>query len=184
MTTVARTNLTAEEFERQYADVPFCELERGRVLHLTVGGWDHSRICARIVFLLSAWAERTSLGRVLGNEAGLITARGPDTVRGLDAAYFSFQRVARGAEPDGFATTPPDLAVEGVGKGQGFRKMEEKAAEYLGMGVDRVWIVHPKHRFVQVCQVGVEPCRFEETDVLSDERILPAFSVTVAEFFK
>ena len=59
-------------------------------------------------------------------------------------AYFSYRRLPRVKEPQGFARTPPELAVEVVGKGQGWPKMLEKAGEYFAMGVDCVWIVDPR----------------------------------------
>lgn len=46
-----------------------------------------------------------------------------------DGEYFSFERVPRGKELKFFAEVAPTLAVEIVGKGQGWKKMTEKAAE-------------------------------------------------------
>lgn len=150
MSTATSTRLTAEDFERQYADVDFCELERGEVIRLTAGGWRHSWICSKVTWLLTDWARRNNTGRVLTNEAGLITARDPDTLRGVDVMYFSYERVAKGQEPESFPEVPPNLAVEVVGKGQGWKKMTEKAAEYLRMGADRAWIDRPlRHQLLQ-----------------------------------
>src|SRR5438105_10779732 len=116
---VATRRITAKTFAKQFADVAFCELERGEVVYLTAGGWFHSIICTNIVVLLSNWARKTRRGRVLSNEMGLFTEQDPDTVRGVDVAYFSYRRLPRGKAPQGFARTPPELAVEVVGKGQG-----------------------------------------------------------------
>lgn len=178
------TRLTAEEFEREYADADFCELERGEVVRWTAGGWGHSRIGARIAHFLSVWAEAARHGRVLIGEAGLITQREPDTVRGVDVAYFSFERLPTGAEPDGFVTVPPNLAVEIVGKGQGWGKMVEKAGEYLRMGVDRVWIVNSKTRTVHIYCADSDPQRLGEADTLSDPAFLPGFTCKVSAIFQ
>ena len=40
------------------------------------------------------------LGRVLSNDSGVITERGPDTVRGADVCFYSFVRVPKGPLPD------------------------------------------------------------------------------------
>lgn len=184
MATAIATRLTAEEFEKRYVDVPFCELERGEVIYLTAGGWKHSRISLKVAFLLERWAEKTKRGRVLINDAGLITERDPDTVRGVDVMYFSFQRVPEGKEPEGFAETPPELAVEVVGKKQGWKKMVGKAAEYMAMGAARVWIVDPKARTLHVFAEDEEPKKYDINSTIRDEAILPGFSCKVSEFFK
>lgn len=178
------TKLTAREFEAQSADVDFCELERGEVVQLTAGGWDHSRICFRIARILGDWAEPGRHGRVLVGEAGIITQNNPDTVRGVDVAYYSYRRLPRGQEPQGFVTVVPTLAVEVVGKGQGWGKMVEKAGEYLAMGADRVWIINPGARTVHVFRPDAEPQRFGEADTLADEAVLPGFSCGVAAIFE
>lgn len=72
----------------------------------------HSAICFKVAFLLGKWAEANDAGRVLINETGLITSRDPDTVRGLDVVFYSFERVPHGEEPDSFAVVPPNLAVD------------------------------------------------------------------------
>ncbi len=150
---------------------------------MTVGGWKHSVICAKVVWLLTDWARRTQAGRVLGNEAGLITARNPDTVRGLDVAFFSFERVPRGQEPGSFAEVAPNLAVEVLGKGQGWKKMTEKVGEYLRMGADRAWIIDPRHRTLHVFSPDDPPRAIQETETVDDNDVLPGFSCQVADFF-
>jgi len=182
--TLTSTRLTAEQFEQQFADVDFCELERGEVVHLTAGGWRHSAISAKVAMLLGVWAKQSGKGRVLTNEAGVITARDPDTVRGVDVAYFSFDRVPRGREPESFAEVPPNLAVEVIGKGQGWKKMTEKVGEYLRMGVDRAWIIDPLNRTLHVFQPDQPPREYRETDTISDDTMLPGFSCRVGEFFE
>lgn len=176
--------LTAAQFAKQYVDVPFCELERGEVVFLTAGGWPHSAIVARIAILLGVWAKRSKRGRVLTSEAGVITQRMPDTVRGVDVLYISYRRVPKGKEPTGFLKTPPELAVEVIGKGQGWGKMVEKAGEYFALGVDRVWLVDPKRRTVHILEPNAEPIRLTMADTITDRKILPGFKCKVSEFFE
>src|SRR5215470_17898441 len=95
----ATTLLTAEQFERQYCDVPSYELVRGEVIELTAGGLRHNRIVMWVSFLLESWAQQSKSGRVYPNDTGLIVERGPDTVRGADVAYFSFERLPTGKGP-------------------------------------------------------------------------------------
>ncbi|MFO0838195.1 MAG: Uma2 family endonuclease [Phycisphaerae bacterium] len=181
LNTTAR--IRAEDFAARYADVPFCELERGEVVHLTAGGWRHSSITFKVAYLLGEWARRANTGRVLTGEAGVVTARDPDTVRGVDVAYFSFERVPRGKAPDSFSEVAPTLAVEAVGKGQGWKKMTEKAAEYLRIGTDRVWIIDPTRNTLHVFASDLPPREYRETDTLEHDVVLPGFACRVAEFF-
>lgn len=176
--------MTAEGFARRFAQVPCCELQRGEVVHLSPGAWDHSAISFRIAARLGEWAARRKRGRVLTNEAGLITRRRPDTVRGMDVAFFSYQRVPRGQEPSGFATVAPELVVEIIGKGQGWKAMVEKAGEYLAVGVDRVWIVDPRRMTLHVFQADHEPIRLTARDTLRDAAVLPGFACRLAELFQ
>lgn len=150
---------------------------------MTAGGWKHSRITVRATFLLESWAQNTKRGRVLAGEAGLITERDPDTVRGADVVYISYQRLPEGKEPESFVETPPELVVEVIGKGQGWSKMLAKAGEYMQMGVDRVWILNPKAKTVHVVRPDEDPLKLVETDTIQDDSIMPGFSCKVAEFF-
>jgi Uma2 family endonuclease len=143
----------------------------------------HSGIALNIAYLLEHWNRRAGKGRVYSNEAGLITQSKPATVRGADVAFFSFKRLPRRSEPSGFSAVPPELVVEIIGKGQGWRKMVEKAGEYLRMGVDRVWIVDPKRRSLTVLRPDDEPTVLSEGQAVIDAKILPGFRCRVREFF-
>jgi Uma2 family endonuclease len=171
--------MTAGEFEEAAARLGPCELVRGEAVTLSPGGFRHSRIAMRAGFLLESWNQQAGLGRVLGCEMGLITARNPDTVRGADVAYYSYQRLPKGTAGEGFCAVPSELVVEVVGKGQGWRDMLTKAGEYLRMGVDRVWIIDPRSQQVHI--YGAPPAILQPGDTLTDP-LLPGFSCQVDEF--
>lgn len=178
------TLLTAEAFEARYADGPPCELVRGEVVELMAGGLQHSRITERACYLLGSWARQTGLGRVYTGEIGLVTERGPDTVRGADVAYFSFQRLPAGRDPTGFSRVAPDLVVEVVGKGQGWDAMVEKTAEYVAMGVARVWVLDPDAQTLHVFGGDAAPTEMEGDAIVTDQVNLPGFTCKVAQFFQ
>ena len=75
------------------------ELRRGVVVVLNLPGFRHGEVCGNIHYWLSTFVRQHPLGRVLTNDSGLITERNPDTVRGGDVTYYSFQRVAKGESP-------------------------------------------------------------------------------------
>src|SRR5262245_30633177 len=103
--------LTAEEFaERPDPGYPE-ELVRGRIVPMTIPKPRHGEVCGRAVRILGNFVEDRGLGRVLSNDTGVITERGPDTVRGADVCYYSYAQVPRGPLPDRYLDTPPDLVV-------------------------------------------------------------------------
>lgn len=180
---IAAKPLTVRQFERLADGLGPCELERGEVIPLSPGGMQHSGLSGNIGALLWNWSRATKRGRVFTNEAGLITEQEPATVRGADVAYYSYQRLPKGSEPAGFSPVPPELIVEVLGKGQGWRKMLEKAGEYFRMGVDRVWIVDPKRQTVTILQPDDEPRVLSGRQWISDAEILPGFRCQVCAFF-
>src|SRR4051812_1645700 len=104
--------LTAEEFaERPDPGYPE-ELVRGRIVPMTVPKPRHGEICVEACFILKSWVRDHDLGRVLSNDSGVITQRGPDTVRGADVAFYSYTRVPKGPLPDRYLDVAPDLVVE------------------------------------------------------------------------
>ena len=180
---VSKTAISAKVFERLAAGLGPSELERGEVIELSPGGLFHSGISYRVAKRIGDWAERHKTGRVFINETGVLTGRKPDTVRGVDVAYFSYERLPEADEPEGFTDIPPNLAVEIVGKGQGWNKMLEKAGEYLRMGVDLVWIIDPKKRRICVLRSEQEPQMLDESAVLADPHVLPKFRCRISDLF-
>jgi Uma2 family endonuclease len=177
--------LTAEEFARKYMDVPGVELVRGEVVKMPPAGWGHGASTCNASALLSTWAKRTRLGRVLAGEYGVITERSPDSVRGADVAYFSFQRVPRGSEPPGFSVIPPELIFEVVGIGRTWKRLVKKAGEYLEMGVDRIWILDPRRKIMHIYRNEDEPpIQLSDDDEVRDDVILPGFVCRVSDFFE
>jgi len=174
---------TAEEFETICQEIGPCELVRGEIVKLSPGGLGHSEFSNNVAYLLTKWAKSGGSGRVLGCEAGIIVEVGPDTVRGADVAYISYDRLAKGKRPRGFLRVPPNLIVEILGQGQGWRDMVEKAGEYLRMGVDRVWVIDPDAEALHVFRSDAEPKRLTASDELSDVAVLPGFSCKVADIF-
>ncbi len=183
MSVSLKTVVTAGEFQEIAPRLGPCELVRGEVVRLSPGGFRHSRVAMRIGWLLETWAQQSGLGRVIGVEAGFLVEQAPDTVRGADVAYISWQRLPKGREPTGFCDTPPELVVEVRGEGQSWRELLAKAGEYLTMGVNRVWVVDPEKRRVHILRPDESPSVLYERDTVADSEILPGFTCSAGEFF-
>jgi Uma2 family endonuclease len=116
-------------------------------------------------------------------EVGLIARRDPDTVRGADLVFISQERYARRGSA-AFLDLAPELVVEIVSPDDRRGEVEEKLADYFAMGVDLVWIVDPKPRYVLAYRSMFEVERFEMGDLLTDEEILPGFSFPISALFR
>lgn len=184
MTSGTATLISAEQFYSLVPERAAVELVRGELVEMSPAGFWHGRVTLNAAYVLEAWARRTRSGRTVAGEAGVITERNPDTVRGADVAYFSYSRLPAEQEPRGFADAPPELVVEVAGREQGWDESLEKVGEYLRLGVDRVWIIDPQRRALHVFRSDAPPAVYTEAEMIEDAAILPGFSCRVDEFFE
>ena len=119
----------------------------------------HGYVCSVLSRLLGNHAEAQNLGYVLSNDSGVITQRGPDTVRGADVAFYSFAKVPKGTLPrDRYLDVPPDLVAEVLSPEDRWPQVLTKVAEYLSAGVGVVLVLDPARKTVHVYE-GNEPVR-------------------------
>ena len=176
--------LTAEQFaERPDPGYPE-ELVKGRILAMPVPKPRHGEICGNAVFLLGAHARDRDLGRVLSNDSGVITERGPDTVRGADVSFYSFARVPKGPLPDGYLDTPPDLVVEVLSPSDRWPKALAKVAEYLDAGTTVVVVLDDNRRLAHVYRADGTTRVLTADEELTLPDLLGDFRVRVGRFFE
>ncbi|MBX3448340.1 MAG: Uma2 family endonuclease [Planctomycetaceae bacterium] len=178
--------LTAEEFFADESSGAWSELVRGRVVTLCPPGAQHGAICTNVVYELMSFLEEHALGRGICNNCGVITERDPDTVRGPDIAYYSFDRIPPGPAPTGYPTVSPDLIFEVLSTNDSTREMTVKVGEYLATGVRAVVLVNPERSTVTIYRPDderpVTMLRGEET--FSVPEILPGWELPVSRFFE
>ena len=181
--TQQKTLMTADQFYE------FCcrndgryELVDGEVVELSPVNYEHSGIAGYIVTAFNIYSRQRDFGQA-GVEAGYILLSGPDTVRGPDV---SFRLVPRGARRQsvGFLAGAPDIAVEVVSPSNTAAEMERKVAEYLAAGSQRVWVAYPVRRSVIVHKGEGTAVTYSGDDVITDEELLPGFSLPLAEIFE
>ena len=70
--------------------------------------------------------------------------------------------VRTGAQPD-VLTEPPLLVVEILSPDDRYSDMQQRAQDYLRMGVETIWIVDPESRTARVCtgRTWTETARLE-----------------------
>lgn len=182
MTTAAEVFYTAEQFALLPDRGMPTELVRGRVIAMNVPAPRHGQICGKIARLLSNWVEEYDLGHFI-NDSGIITTRGPDTVRGGDVAFYSYARVPRGPLPPGYLAVVPELVFEVRSPTDRWSRVLGKASEYLDAGVSVVCALDQVSETVQVYRADELPRTLHGDDELRLPDILGEFGVAVRRFF-
>jgi len=106
------TLITAEQFCEMPNDGVPRELVRGAVIGMNPPGFRQGAICAAIARILGNYAVERKIGRVTTNDAGVITRRNPDSVRGADVAFYSYQRIPADQQPARYPARSPELVFE------------------------------------------------------------------------
>jgi Uma2 family endonuclease len=176
--------LTAEEFaERPDPGYPE-ELVRGRIVPMPMPKPRHGQICGRTYALFHAQVDANDIGHLLSNDAGVITERGPDTVRGADISFYSYARVPKGPLPDRYLDTPPDLVVEVLSPSDRWPKVLAKVAEYLDAGTAVVIVLDDQRRMAQLYHADGTTRLLGAEDELALPYLLGDFRVRVGRFFE
>jgi len=185
MAATTTTYLTAKEFavRPEPPDGSREELVRGEVVTMPVPGFRHGKVAHIIGYRLERYLETNRIGTVT-NEAGVHTENDPDTVRGPDVVYWSFERVPEGSEPEVYAESPADLCVEVRSPSNTSKSLRDKAAEYLRAGVRMVWVVEPEDKCVTVFRTPGRGVTLWDDENLDGEDVLPGFSCRVSQLFK
>ncbi len=177
--------LTAE----QYAVLPDSfdgptELIKGELVTMSPARPRHGEICMRIVYLLTKFLEVTPLGRVVCNDSGMVTERGPDTVRGPDVSYYSYKRVPKGPLPDGLLNVAPELVFEVRSPNDRWSELHTKVAEYLNANVLAVCVLDDETRTAHLYFADRKPQVLSAEDEFTLPDILGDFRVTIRQFFE
>ena len=185
MTTLATPALyTAEQFlELADIDGP-AELVEGELVEMPQSKPRHGQVCMNIGFLLKLHANQHNLGHVFSNDAAIITGRNPDTVRGADVGFISYDKVPRGPLPDGFLPAPPDLVVEVRSPTDRWKDIMKKVIEYLDAGVTVVCVLDPTTETARICRSDRDEEQLKNGDPLTFEDVLPGFSAPLKQLFE
>jgi Uma2 family endonuclease len=175
--------LTAEEYLQLPDDGRRTELRRGVVVTMTPPGFRHGEVCSRINRLIGNYVEEHGLGRTLTNDSGIITKRDPDTVRGADVSFYSYQRVPKGQSPIGYAGASPEIVFEVVSPTNTCHAITEKISEYGKAGVNVVCIADPQHKTANLHFLDLPTEKLQGNDELAFAE-LPGFSVPVSRIFE
>ena len=183
MSTISPTEIkTAEQLLKHCHAFDPCELVRGELVLMTPAGVYHGKIERRLSTQIGNHTDASGLGEVLSGDTGFLLETDPDTVRAPDVAFVRAERVPQ--EPvEGFFPGPPDLAVEIRSPSDRNADVLAKISHYLATGVEVVWDVNPKTKTVTTYRQDTQEV-FQEGDTLTEESLLPGFTLEVTDLFK
>ncbi len=186
MATVTTTPVTAEGFAAFVARPEnvdrWFELERGEIIELPPPKKPHGIVCGNVARLLGNFAMTAKFGYVTTNDAGYITERGPDSVRGPDVAYWSDGEVIDPNDPH-YTETPPAVAVEVLSPDDRINRVNKKISEYLNSGVREVWVIDPASRDIAIHRAGADSQLLTDEHELQGGEVLPGFRCQVSDLF-
>jgi Uma2 family endonuclease len=177
------TLLTADEFTARYANI-HAELVKGIVKEYPVPYPRHGKVCASANGFLWQYVSGADLGHVMGNDSWIKTGSNPDTVRGADVCFFSYERLPKGTVPEGLLPVAPDLVVEVRSPTDRWTAIFTKVGEYLAAGVRVVVVLDPATTSASVYRADELQQIFHNSDALTLPDVLPGFSVVVSRLFE
>lgn len=175
--------MTAAEFLLAEGLPVRCDLVKGKVVELNVPSKLHGFLCVEIAFLLRLHARKHNNGVVIANDSGVQTQRDPDSVRGVDVAYCSYERIPKGKLPDDYSGPGPEVIFEVRSKSDRWPATLAKVADYLQSDALVVCVVDPKPEVVRVFRPDGSDLTLTKSDVLEIPEIKPMFTCRVAEIF-
>jgi len=170
----------------EYVQMPldgWTELVRGRIEHLDYSTPGHGMVCGTVGRMIGTHVDIHELGHVVVN-AGIVTQRDPDTVRGADVWFVAYDKVPRGTLPDDYLDLPPDIVIEVLSKSDRWRRVLQKISEYLSVGVPVVCVLDPRNKTARLYSSDESEQILTADDVLTFPNQLPGFSVRVGELFE
>ena len=182
---LAKRLITAEEFMRMPdpKDGSQQELLRGEIITMPPPQGKHGLVCSLLVGLINTHVRSNRLGFVTCNDAGFISERDPDSVRGPDIAFWSRERLPTFPD-DGYLPIAPDLAIEVLSPSDRSGRITEKVLHYMKTGVRLVLLIDPAVRTVSAALPPNEHMTYEEGQIIEALKVLlPGLEIAVSDLF-
>lgn len=173
--------LTAEE----YAVLPDdrrTELVNGRVVESPWPDFSHGGARAAIGAQLANFVESRDLGHVVAG-TGIVTTWNPDTVRGADVSFFSYERIPKHEIPVGYPAVAPEVVFEIVSVFDRMSQTLQRVGEFFMAGVWCVCVVDPHRRSVAIYSEDDFVTLLSESDLLRLPPPLADWTPRVRDFF-
>lgn len=175
--------LTAEEFEELPDDGKRYELIDGELRQMAPTVNWHGEVESKLVVRVGSHVEAHRLGIVSCGETLFIVRRDPDRVRATDIAFIRQERVPSLEARQHIMEVIPDLVVEILSKSDTIEEISNKIDDWLGAGVQMLWIVDPFRRTVTIYQPGCDPTILGEHGFLEGDPVVAGFRCPMADIF-
>jgi Uma2 family endonuclease len=182
MSTAASKLVTADELISM-RDIGRCELIYGELVMMSPAGAEHGVVAGRIFRFVAPFVEEHELGLTFAAETGFKLDEDPDLVRAPDVSFVRQDRIS-GRLPKGFFPGAPDLAVEVVSPDDTPRAVGEKVSTWLAHGATSVWVADSSKMTIAVHHTGEKPIIFRLDQILTDDRVLPGFQMSLRRVFQ
>lgn len=180
--TLSAKQIITGEMLAEMPDVNRVELIKGKVNAMSPTNQKLAILESRFARWLGNYVEERNIGEILIGEAGIYTGKNPDTVRGADVLFISYERLAKDPGKT-FLDVAPELVIEIVSPNDRWEDLKAKINEYLAIGVDFVWVVEPQTQTIQVYEAGGNIREYRSGEPLPAKGLLEGFELDIQKLF-
>ena len=145
----------------------------------------HSVAILRISHAIADWFDKRSdvLGVAAAGEVRCRIEHDPETIVGIDVAFFKGPEFIEQADSGRYFDGPPVLAVEVLSPSDTHESVSDRIRQLIGAGVSQVWIADPEFRTITVHRPDTEPKLFTAGQMLTGDPELSGLTVPVEQLF-
>ncbi len=184
MTLATTTTLYTPEDLLALPDYGRFELLDGHLVERKMGA-KSSYAATNVLIFLGHFVRNNSLGLVFQADCGYqCFPEESSRVRFADGSFIRRGKLPEDRPPQGHCRVSPDLVIEAVSPHDTAYEIEEKIAQWLGAGVQLVWVLYPDTHRVQVHRADGTVTKLQAEAELVGEDVVPGFQCQVAEVFQ
>jgi len=178
---VTRVLLTAEQFDNyDFQEDKRYELDEGELIEMTRPAYKHNRVLMRLGLRLGVFLEQSKLGEALNSEnlfaLSSLTRRAPDLaiILGDPSKELADAKVIHKI---------PEIVMEVLSPSETPRMIVRKLKQYFEAGVKEVWLIDPDEKEVEIWTGPSLPDRALALADSIQSKLLPGFSLPLADLF-
>ncbi len=144
-------------------------------------GLRESFLASWLIVQLGGYVNPRKLGLV-GAPDALIRIL-PAQLRLPDVSYFPWKTLPKGEAHASIGKIAPALACEIISDSNTPREIQRKLKEFFSAGTKLFWVIDPKTETIEVYTKPTKPKTLTTADTLDGGRVLPGFSLSIADLF-